>query len=275
MLATMHGKQRVIAPVLEQGLGLKVMLPAGLDTDRFGTFSREVARTGSPLDTARAKIAAAFDCVPRARFGVASEGSFGPDPFLPMLPLATELVLLVDRESGFELTGQDLSRDTNYRHAIVPDVGAALAFALRIGFPAHGLIVIGCDEGKPTPGRALIKDIPDHGALEQAVQRVIAMCGAALVETDMRADRNPTRMAAIERAARDLVRRFRARCPHCACPGFDVTERVAGLPCSSCGAPTRVISSEVLTCRSCGHRTERAATPEVTADPGRCDWCNP
>ena len=55
VLATMHGKERVIAPILEQGLGLRVALALGLDTDRFGTFSREVERTGSQLDAARAK----------------------------------------------------------------------------------------------------------------------------------------------------------------------------------------------------------------------------
>jgi hypothetical protein len=43
---------------------------------------------------------------------------------------------------------------------------------------------------------------------EAAVREAVMLCGEAFVKTDMWAHRNPTRMAAIERATRDLVRRF-------------------------------------------------------------------
>ncbi len=89
----MHGKERAIGPVLAQGLGLRVALAMGLNTDRFGTFSREIERTGSQLDAARAKIAAGFEYAPYARVGFASEGSFGPHPYIPFLDLGRELVL--------------------------------------------------------------------------------------------------------------------------------------------------------------------------------------
>jgi hypothetical protein len=91
----------------------------------------------------------------------------------------------------------------------------------------------------------------------------------------MRAHRNPTRMSAIGRATADLVRRFGSRCPECNYPGFDVAERVPGLPCAWCGEPTRLIQREILSCRSCGHRHERSATDTTTADPGQCEGCNP
>jgi hypothetical protein len=275
VLATMHGKERVIAPVLGQGLGLRVALAIGLDTDRFGTFSREIERTGSQLDAARAKIAAGFDYAPYARVGIASEGSFGPHPPIPFLPLGRELVLLIDRETGLELTGHDASPETNFSHAVVSDLAGAVAFAERCRFPKHGLIVMGCVDGQPRPHRALFKDVTDHDKLEAAVRSVTAECGAAFVETDMRAHRNPTRMTAIERAAKDLVRRFLSCCPECGYPGFDVTERLPGLPCAWCGEPTQVIQREVLSCGACGHRQERAATTSSTADPGQCDGCNP
>ena len=134
---------------------------------------------------------------------------------------------------------------------------------------------MGCVDGQPGPHRALIKDITDHDKLEAAVSGVVADCGAAFVETDMRAHRNPIRMSAIERAAKDLVRRFLSRCPECGYPGFDVTERIPGLPCAWCGEPTHVIQREVLSCSACGHRQERAATTCSTADPGQCEVCNP
>ena len=275
VLATMHRKERVIAPALDRGLGLRVALAMGLNTDRFGTFSRETERTGSQLDAARAKIAAAFEYAPYARVGIASEGSFGPHPTIPFLPLGRELVLLIDRETSLELTGYDSSPATNFGHAVVSDLAGAFAFAERSGFPRHGLIVMGCVDGQPEPRRALIKEVTDHARLAAAVLSVAADCGAAFVETDMRAHRNPSRMSAIERAAMDLVRRFLSRCPACGYPGFDVTERVPGLPCAWCGEPTHVIQSEILSCGACGHRQSRAATIRATADPGQCEGCNP
>lgn len=275
VLATMHGKERVIAPLLEQSLALRVVLATGLDTDRFGTFSREIARSGSQLEAARAKISAAFDADPTARVGVASEGSFGPHPLIPFLPFGFELVVLIDRETGFELTGQDAGPQTNFSHQVVPDVDAAFAFAERAGFPGHGLIVIGCVDGQPVPACALIKDVTDAPALQAAVRKTLAVCGSALIETDMRANRNPTRMVAIERATRDLVRRFMSQCPTCSFRGFDVTDRIPGLPCEWCGGPTSAIRRHVLQCHACGHHEERPASTNATADPGQCDSCNP
>lgn len=275
VLATMHGKERVISPLLERDLGLRVELALGLNTDRFGTFSREIERAGSQLDAARAKIQAAFENAPRVTIGIASEGSFGPHPYLPFLALGRELILLIDRETGLELTGHDASPETNFDYAIVSNVAAAVEFAERVKFPDHGLIVMGCVDHQPAHHQALIKDITDRETLEAAVSKAVDRCGAAFVETDMRAHRNPTRMSAIGRATADLVRRFGSRCPECNYPGFDITERVPGLPCAWCGEPTRLIQREILSCHSCRHRHERSATDKTTADPGHCEGCNP
>ena len=275
VLTTMHAKERVIAPILRDELGLIVGLAMAVDTDKFGTFSREVERTGSQLDAARAKIAAGFDYAPLARVGIASEGSFGPHPYAPFMALGRELVLMVDRENGLELIGHDASPETNFGHVVAHDLDDAVSFGQRVGFPAHGLIVMACKGQTPAPEIMLNKDVTDQACLEASVRQAIALSSAAFVETDMRAHRNPTRMAAIERATRDLVRRFNSRCPDCDYPGFDVTERIAGLPCAWCGEPTRAIMAEVLICRSCGHREQRPVTASATADPGQCDGCNP
>ena len=275
VVATMHGKERVVAPMLKDAFGLDVCVTRDLDTDRFGTFSREVQRAGSPLDAARAKIAAAFRSMPDARIGVASEGSFGAHPLIPFLPLDQELVLLIDRETGFELDGHHAGLDTNFSHTVVTDLDAAVAFAERAGFPEHGLIVIGCIDGKPVPERALIKDITDRRTYEAAIRMLTADGSSAFVETDMRAHRNPTRMKAIGRATADLVRRMQSVCPACGAPGFDVTEHIPGLPCDWCGAPTHVIRKTIWSCRVCAIREDRPVTDIPTADPSSCDDCNP
>lgn len=273
-LATMHGKERALAPVLGRFLGLRVEAVPGLDTDRFGAFSREVERAGSPLDAARAKAAAAFDRDPGARIALASEGSFGPHPLLPFVALGRELVLLADRATGVEVVGAHADVGANFAHAVVPHAAAAVAFAERVGFPEQGIIVAGHLDGRPSPRLGLFKAIGGRADLERAVERVVSRCGAASVETDMRAHRNPRRMRAIKRAGLDLVRNFRRRCPACLRPGFVIVERVPGVPCSWCGEPTREVQAEVSACAGCGHRVERP-TGQATADPGRCDSCNP
>lgn len=275
VLATMHGKERVIAPLLEGELGLRVKVTTTLDTDRFGTFTREIDRAGSQLDAARAKIAAAFDLVPEARVGIASEGSFGPHPDLPFVALGRELVLLSDRKTGLLLTGYDAGPGTNFAHRVVSSIDGALAFAGQAGFPSHGLVVSASICGKPDPRHPVVKNISTREELGAAVQAMLSKCGEAFVATDMRAHRNPTRMAAIERATADLLRSYRSRCPNCAYPGFDVTERVPGLPCAWCGEPTRLIRLLIVCCKRCAHRVEPLASEQATADPGQCEHCNP
>lgn len=256
-------------PLLERELGLTIQASAGLNTDCFGTFTREIERAGSQLDAARAKIAAAFQMFPATRIGIASEGSFGPHPHLPFVALGRELVLFYDRTTRLELSGYDASSDTNFAHRVVSNIDEVIAFADQIDFPKHGLVIIASKRGEPDTARYVIKDALTHSALEAAVQKVLADSGQAFIETDMRADRNPTRMAAIARATADLVRRCRSRCPDCAYPGFDITERLVELPCEWCGEPTRLIHTLVLACNACGHRIDKPASDRVTADTGQ------
>ena len=274
VLATMHGKETAIAPIVSRFLGLTLKAAAGLDTDVFGTFSRTVERKGTPLDAARAKIAAGFDRAPDARFGLASEGSFGPHPFMPFVPLGREIVVLIDRLTGLELVGHFADPKTRFAHEIVTTTEAARRFATRVGFPAQGLIVSACADGAPVLDVPPVKDIAHWQALDQAIRRMVLRSGEAFVETDMRAHRNRRRMRAIRHATLDLVRQSQSRCPECARPGFSVTERLPGLPCEDCGEPTIKIRAECLACVGCGHRQERPV-PASTADPGSCGDCNP
>ena len=83
-LATKHRKETVIAPSFEKDLGMKLVLP-DVDTDRLGTFTGEIARTGDALQTAidKAKLAMKKTGMP---YGLASEGSFGPHQLSPLWP---------------------------------------------------------------------------------------------------------------------------------------------------------------------------------------------
>jgi hypothetical protein len=274
LLATMHGKERVIGPLLERELGLQIRVLENLNTDQFGTFSHEIGRTGSPLDAAMAKIEAVFALVPGARFALASEGNFGPHPQIPFLALAHEIVVFADRQKSLRIIGRDESSDTNFAHAIVTHASEAMICAEKMGYPGHGVIVMGCEGGKPAPRRVLEKGIVYGAELERAVRAAVELCGAAYIESDMRAHRNPRRMRAIERATMDLAERCHRRCPVCGRPDFSVIEHIPGLPCAECKTPTYVIQREASICRGCGHRSERPATDRAAADPDQCERCN-
>ncbi|MCB1498813.1 MAG: hypothetical protein KDK07_03325 [Bauldia sp.] len=274
VLATMHGKEEVIGPVLEAGLGLSIEVPRPFDTDRFGTFSREVERKGSQLDAARAKLAAGLEASPEASVGIASEGSFGPHPNIPLLAVGKEIVVLHDLDTKLEIVGCHIDLSPNYDHMVVEDIPSALSFAKRVGFPAQGVVVIGIAGGVPIPSRYLTKRIDNEEHLVDSVGEALKACGAAHLETDMRAHRNPTRMLSIKRAAEDLLNRYRRRCPACSRPGLAVGRRVFGLPCAWCGEPTLALKAEIETCAGCGLSLEHPA-PSSTAEPGECPQCNP
>jgi hypothetical protein len=274
VLATMHGKEAAIGPVLARFTGLHLLVPQDFDSDRFGTFSREVPRAGSALEAARAKIAAGFACVPDATVGLASEGSFGSHPALPFVPLGAELVLLIDRVYGLELAGWHRAPAPYARGQRVTSLEAALALAQQTGFPAQGLIVMAMADGAPAPQLGVYKALESLTALEAAVDRELAARGEAWLETDLRAHRCPPRMRQIRRAALALVRAWRSRCPACDRPGFVPVEALPGLPCGACLSPTALTRAYRRRCDGCGLDNEQPVR-RTQADPTYCDHCNP
>ncbi|HEY9652262.1 MAG TPA: DUF6671 family protein, partial [Coleofasciculaceae cyanobacterium] len=141
VLATMHQKERAIAPLLEERLGLKVIVPQDFDTDAFGTFTRDIKRPGTQLEAARLKAQKAL-AVTGETLAIASEGTFGPHPTFPYISLNRELVILLDQANALEIVGQEASTETNYAHQSVSTLEDAYKFADEIGFPEHGLVVI-------------------------------------------------------------------------------------------------------------------------------------
>lgn len=65
-LLTQHGKERVIAPVLEPALCCQIELASGYDTDLLGTFSRDIPRTSTQLAAARKKARIGMETIRRA-----------------------------------------------------------------------------------------------------------------------------------------------------------------------------------------------------------------
>lgn len=272
IIATMHHKEKVIAPLLEQ-LGMQIMVSQGFNTDAFGTFTRNIKRPGEQLYTARCKAETAM-ALTGLSLAVASEGSFGSHPVIPYLACSREIVLLVDRQNELEVVGQVISTDTNYNHKQVNNLTDALDFAKKIGFPTHGLIAM--PDPSPNPHATIFKDITTEPQLVEVVTKLLKKFGQVHLETDMRALYNPTRMKVIAEATQDLLRKLRQHCPDCGYPGFDVVERKAGLPCALCNAPTLLALADIQRCQQCGFsQTIPFPIGQQIADPGQCSYCNP
>ena len=269
-LLTQHGKERVIARVLEPVLGCRVELVTGFDTDRLGTFTRETPRIGTQLDAARRKARKGME-LSGLPLGLASEGSFGPDPFTGLFTWNVELLVWIDDDLGLELVGiaEGASRSG---HVQTGDYGEVEAFALREGFPQHQMVLRPQDPDDPR----IRKNIADWGQLKACFDDCLEQSGnrQVCVETDLRAFANPSRMKHIEQATLNLLERMQSACPACHSPGYWVTERQPGLRCSACGLPTSSYRSEVWSCTRCKHEELKARPDLKVADPRYCAYCN-
>lgn len=275
ILTTKHSKSVAIAPPFWSQLGAGV-LEYAVDTDLLGTFSGEVEREGSALDTARRKCELAFEKLgSKVDYALASEGTFGPHPYLPFLPCDHEILYFIDRQRGFNLHLSHLSEKTNYRMQLVESREALDKFAALVDFPSHALILRPSNRECRMP---VFKGIYTTEALEEAFfeSRKISADGTVWVETDMRAHMNPTRMSVIEELAGKLADRLATHCPRCDLPGWGRVRVKDGLECRDCGSRTRMIESEIAGCVQCGHEEIHYPTDRIEkAEPAHCDFCNP
>ena len=274
VLITKHKKEEVIFPVLAQS-GMNLKLLDTIDTDTFGTFTRDVDRKGTQLEAARYKALKAIEET-GGSIAIASEGSFGAHPTIYFVPANIELILFIDTLNDIEILGWEISTDTNFSHAVISDVKAAIDFAKKCGFPSHGMVVrpnIDCDNTA-----ILFKGITCEKILKEAVTKSISASkdGKALIETDMRAIYNPTRMKVIEKAALNLLNKIKNVCPECRWPAFEITEWIKGLPCENCFFPTRGITKHIYLCKKCNHKKEIEYPDNQKYNDARfCDFCNP
>jgi len=273
VIANKHKKEQVIGRLLEQHLGLKIIVTEVIDTDKFGTFTRDIERKGTQLEAARAKADEGMRLT-GAEIGIASEGSFGPHPILGFVATNVEIVVLVDKKYDLEIMGGIVSLKTNYNQRDVRNVEEAVSFATGIGFPSHGIII----RTHPGKGLEMEKGVTTVEQLEQAVIKFlkISPIGKVFLETDVRAFANPTRMENIRLATEDLVKNALGVCPQCSIPGFSVTQKKRGLPCEMCGSETDSTLADVYICKKCGF-TKDEFYPEgkKVAYAGNCNYCNP
>ena len=268
---TQHGKQDLVREPLEAALGCQLVHTHAYDTDQLGTFTRELTRVGSQLDAARQKASIGM-ALTGASVGMASEGSFGPDPFGAFMPWNTEVVLWVDRLHGLEVTGF-AHGPAQSLHRMVKNLQELECFATEAGFPEHHLVLRPENPEHPD----MDKGLHDRETLVKAfhVAQAKSANGVVFIENDLRSFSNPTRQKTILKATEDLIQKLQSVCPACDTPGYWPAQHIPGLPCRACGRLTRLPQAEIWCCKKCGHESHRAVLGQSWADPARCDFCNP
>jgi hypothetical protein len=275
VIATMHQKEKVIAPLLEQELNITTTVPTNFNTDAFGTFTREVKRPGTQIAAAKLKAETALKMTGET-LAIASEGSFVPHPLVPYIYSNREIVIFLDKQNAIEIIGEEFSIETNFNHQVVENLEQAYDFARKVGFPEHGLVIYWEDAVKNSS--EIIKGITTKAKLQETIHIALSnsVNGKVNIETDMRALYNPTRMKNIEKATLDLLTKINSLCPQCSAPGFTITEKIAGLPCEMCSMPTSLTLSVIYQCQKCGFQQEKFfPNGREFADPAQCMYCNP
>ena len=140
ILATKHHKEIVIRPIMEHSLGCQLIVPEDYDTDQFGTFTGEKDRLLPPKEMVLHKARVAMQRF-GYRFGIASEGSFGPHPLLPFSPYHEELLAFVDQDNCLEVIVQKVTVETNYAMQEFTIHDSFENYLNQIKFPLHKLLV--------------------------------------------------------------------------------------------------------------------------------------
>lgn len=275
ILTTKHSKSLAVAPPFKTLLKADVIEHV-VDTDLLGTFSGEIKRKISALESAKKKCEWSLQKQgEEVLFALASEGSFGPHPYIPFAACDQEILYFIDNNRKFHLHVSHISTKTNYRAESLDSWDQLEKFAEEVVFPSHALIL------KPNINKkssSIFKGLTTKEALKEAFyeSKKHSEDKRVWVETDMRAHLNPTRMSVIGELAQKLASRLATNCPTCHLPGWGMTRVEKGLECDYCGAETELVKYEVFGCVKCDHEEFKPRLDGLTkANPRNCYYCNP
>jgi len=258
-IATKHLKEQILAPHFAQ---LEVALQvAQVDTDLLGTFTGEIERIGTPKEVALQKARLGMQAT-GLLYGIASEGSIGPDPMVPFLSSDIECLVWVDDLLGIEIVEFHRSMEIVAAHTVIDSGFDLERFLHKADFPNHGLIVKSKEK--------ITKGITNRADLEKALAN-----NATSIESDLRAHLSPSRQKNIAAVAQQLVNRLAVLCKECQTPGFGVLGNLYGLECVECkNFVEQAVRGKRLGCFKCDYR-EEIENEKMFVQPADCDYCNP
>lgn len=262
---TCHGKETAVAAALRKH-GYAIQTYSDFDTDSLGTFTGETSRDLTQAQTALKKAQLACELTGK-RFGLGSEGSFGPHPQAFLLPWNMEVLAFWDNQHQHAIYAIHGTAHTNFASEKVSSLDAGFEFAEKVLFPSHGLIL-------GTASDAFFKKGLKHlGDFKTSLERALKLSPAVWLESDMRAHMNPSRMQAITQTAEKLSVLLGSDCPQCKLPGYGLSELVKGAPCQDCLTPTRIPKAEKWACNHCDFMEIHPLGSLAPA--ASCDRCNP
>ena len=209
------------------------------------------------------------------KYGLSSEGSFGPHPSIFFIPANIEILYFIDNENDFHLHESILSINTNFKTAVLDQIEQLALFAEQVGFPSHALII---RANMLEDGQMIFKGIQDKELLIDAFKKSqsASLDQKVWIETDMRAHMNPTRMSVIKELSLKLANRLKTSCPSCNMPGWGFVNIEKGLICRLCGLPTELAKYEIFGCPKCSYKEHiTKKNSSELADPQYCQYCNP
>jgi hypothetical protein len=273
VLSSMHQKELAMKAIIEEFLKVEIIIPKNIDTDIYGTFSGEVERKYSPIETLKIKINKGLELT-NTQLGIGNEGSFVPHPSFPWVNADIETVMLIDQENDVCIEATDITTETNFDKKNISKWTELQDFANKTFFPSHALILK--LENKAGKVLETLKGIHDWKMLEETYFQFSKKQGLCVVETDMRAMYNPMRMKFITEVTKKLVKKVCSLCPSCGWIGFDSTEVIEGLPCEWCSQPTSLPLKEIKKCIKCQFEEEKWFPKGIMfSEPMNCNYCNP
>ncbi len=271
IIATKHAKERVIAPIFENKLGVKCFVDQNFDTDLLGTFSGEIQRSDDPITTVRKKCLIAME-KNNCDLGIASEGSFGTHPSIFFAKANEEILIFIDKKNSLEIIARELTTETNFNGKYIDSTSDLKIFAREMNFPSHGLII----RNEQNSNIKISKGIDTWEKLLSEFKAFKKTYDKVYLETDMRAMFNPTRMKIIEKTAEKLMSKILSACPKCMTPGFSIVSAEKGLPCKYCNLPTDSTLYYLYSCKHCSHEQKEYFPRKIKfEDPMYCSICNP
>lgn len=148
----------------------------------------------------------------------------------------------IDSDREFHLYLSCLSEKTNYTMQSLDSMEELQKFSAKALFPSHALILRPHNKENKS---SIFKGINTIDILETAFKDSMKRStnGEVWVETDMRANMNPSRMIVIQELAEQLARRLSTLCSKCENPGWGKVQVEKGLECSGCEMQTELIKS--------------------------------
>lgn len=272
-LTTQHQKEKIIAPVFEEELHATIFL-CQVDTDILGTFSGEIKRENSGISCVKKKCLWGIE-LSNLRYGIASEGSFGPHPVIPFFPGNQEILCFYDKQEDFFIIETYFTTETNYNRMISDNWDDIARFATSAFFPEHALIL------KPNISKdksIIFKGICDLATLKKYFEacKVASSDQCVQIETDMRAHMNPFRQKTIKIVTEKLAHRLQQDCPKCQTAGWGKIGVEKGLPCIACYFRTELAKQEIWGCAKCDYKEYLPRADGVLfATQSECSFCNP